>query len=179
MSQCYLTEFGVVELADEVLATLNRHRQLEPRSHEAGGQLFARFEDDRMRILRATEPTLTSRRGRTFFWPSRRDEQREIESLYAEGLHYVGDWHSHPEPYPEPSSDDVGKIEGIYAKSKHDLNCIVMLIVGTSDESEGIWLGSVSKAGVHQAERAEARPADGGAEGREHADVSRSRAKLR
>ncbi|WP_322046637.1 Mov34/MPN/PAD-1 family protein [Paraburkholderia sp. J67] len=179
MSKCYQTEFGVVELADEVLETLNRHRQLESISPEAGGQLFARFEADRMRILRATEPTLKSRRGRTYFWPSRRDEQREIESLYAEGLHYVGDWHSHPEPYPEPSSDDIEKIEGIYAKSKHDLNCIVMLIVGTSDEPEGIWFGSASKAGVHQAERAETRPADGGGGRRERAGVLRSKAKHR
>jgi integrative and conjugative element protein (TIGR02256 family) len=179
MSKCYLTEFGVVELDDEVLKTLNRHRQVESFSHEAGGQLFARFDVDRMRILRATEPTLKSRRGRTYFWPSRRDEQREIESLYAEGLHYVGDWHSHPEPYPEPSSDDIEKIEGIYAKSKHDLNCIVMLIVGTSDEPAGIWLGSASKAGVHPAEQTEPRPADGGAGEREHAGVLRSRAKHR
>ncbi|MFX1803066.1 Mov34/MPN/PAD-1 family protein [Paraburkholderia sp. A1RO-5] len=151
MSKCYLTEFGLVELADQVLETLNRHRQLDSLSREAGGQLFARFGADRMRILRATEPTLRSRRGRTYFWPSRREEQREIESLYAEGLHYVGDWHSHPEPYPEPSPDDIDKIEGIYAKSKHDLNCILMLIVGTSEDTEGLWLGSVSKGGVNRA----------------------------
>ncbi|WP_175725629.1 Mov34/MPN/PAD-1 family protein [Burkholderia ambifaria] len=151
MSKCYLTEFGLVELADEVLETLNRHRQLDSLSHEAGGQLFARFEADRMRILQATEPTSKSRRGRTYFWPSRREEQREIESLYAQGLHYVGDWHSHPEPYPEPSPDDIHKIEGIYAKSKHDLNCILMLIVGASEDAEGLWVGSASKAGVTRA----------------------------
>jgi len=151
MSKCYLTEFGLVELTDEVLETLNRHRQLENLSHEAGGQLFARFEADRMRILRATEPTPKSRRGRTYFWPSRREEQLEIESLYAEGLHYVGDWHSHPEPHPEPSSDDIEKIKGIHAKSKHDLNCILMLIVGTHKDAEGLWLASASNAGVTRA----------------------------
>lgn len=157
MSKCYRTEYGLVDVSDEVLNTLNRHRQLERLSNEAGGQLFARFEAEKMKILRATEPTSKSRRGRTFFWPSRREEQREIESLYAQGLHYVGDWHSHPEPYPEPSADDIEKIQGIYAKSKHDLNCILMLIVGTSEDAEGLWLGSVSKAGVTRAALTEAR----------------------
>lgn len=151
MSKRYLTEYGLVEVSDDVLNTLNRYRQVEHLSNEAGGQLFARFEADEMKISRATEPTSKSRRGRYFFWPSRREEQREIESLYTEGLHYVGDWHSHPEPYPEPSTDDVEKIQGIYANSKHDLSCILMLIVGTSEDADGLWLGSVSRAGVNRA----------------------------
>jgi integrative and conjugative element protein (TIGR02256 family) len=148
MSRCYLTPFGHVELSDDVLETLHRHRQLKAASREAGGQLFARFGNDGMVIVRATEPTAGSRRGRTFFWPSRRDEQKEIKALFAEGLHYVGDWHSHPEAFPEPSSADIDKMEGIYDESQHELNCMVMLIVGTSEAPAGIWLGSVSKTGV-------------------------------
>lgn len=67
MSTHYLTAFGRVELSDDVLDTLYRNRQLKSTSSEAGGQLFARFDTDTMVILRATEPTARSRRGRTFF----------------------------------------------------------------------------------------------------------------
>ncbi|QCP48322.1 hypothetical protein FAZ95_03455 [Trinickia violacea] len=155
MSKCYLTAFGHVELTDDVLDTLYRYRQIKATSSEAGGQLFARFDADRMVILCATEPTTKSRRGRTFFWPSRRDEQQEIEALFADGLHYVGDWHSHPESFPEPSSADIDKIQGIYGNSKHDLNCMMMLIVGTSETAEGIWFGSVSEDGLHPAKLVE------------------------
>ncbi len=151
MSKCYLTAFGHVELSDDVLDTLYCHRQLKATSSEAGGQLFARFDTNTMVILRATEPTVRSRRGRTFFLPSRRDEQKEIRALFAEGLHYVGDWHSHPEPFPEPSSADIAKMQGIYSESQHELNCMVMLIVGTSEAAAGIWLGSVSDDGVQPA----------------------------
>jgi len=155
MSKRYLTAFGQVELSDDVLDTLSRYRQIKPSSSEAGGQLFASFDGDRMVILRATEPTAKSRRGRTFFWPSRYDEQKEIKALFAEGLHYVGDWHSHPEFSPEPSSADIDKIQGIFGSSKHDLNCMVMLIVGTSEATDGVWFGSVSDEGVHHATQVE------------------------
>jgi len=155
MSKLYLTAFGQVELSEDVLDTLSRYRQIKASSSEAGGQLFASFDGDRMVILRATEPTAKSRRGRTFFWPSRQDEQKEIKALFAEGLHYVGDWHSHPELSPEPSSDDIDKILGIFGNSKHDLNCMVMLIVGTREAADGIWFGSVSDEGVHHAKQVE------------------------
>ncbi|MBU9628399.1 Mov34/MPN/PAD-1 family protein [Burkholderia multivorans] len=151
MTKCYLTAFGHVELSDDVLDTLYRNRQLKSTSSEAGGQLFARFDTDTMVIVRATEPTARSRRGRTFFCPSRPDEQKEIKALFAEGLHYVGDWHSHPEPFPEPSSADITKMEGIYSESQHELNCMMILIVGTSEAAAGIWLGSISDHGVQPA----------------------------
>jgi integrative and conjugative element protein (TIGR02256 family) len=151
MSKCYLTPFGQVELSDDVLNMLYRHRQQNATSSEAGGQLFGRFYADRMVIVRASEPSAKSRRGRTFFWPSRRDEQKEISALFADGLHYVGDWHSHPEPFPEPSSVDINKMQAIYSESQHELNCMVMLIVGTSESDSGVWLGSVSAEGVKSA----------------------------
>lgn len=152
MRRCYATAFGQVELSDNVLNTLYRYRQSKATSHEAGGQLFAHFNADRMVIMLATEPTSRSRHGRAFFLPFRREEQSEIETVFAEGLHYVGDWHSHPESFPEPSSADIDKIQEIYNNSTHQLNCMVMLILGTSEAPAGIWFGSVSKNGVEQAE---------------------------
>jgi integrative and conjugative element protein (TIGR02256 family) len=151
MSKYYATAFGRVELDDDVLATLYRYRQLKTTSKEAGGQLFAHFNADKMVIARATEPTSKSRRGRAFFWPFRCEEQIEIETLFGEGLHYVGDWHSHPESFPEPSLADIDKMQKIYSNSRHQLNCMVMLILGTSETAAGIWFGSVSNDGVKQA----------------------------
>ena len=85
-------------LTDPVIEHLLCHRQFGPGSREAGGQLFARFEGKTIRIERATGPRPSDRRSLMAFVPNRLAERREITRLFKEGLHYVGDWHTHPEP---------------------------------------------------------------------------------
>src|SRR3546814_8042190 len=73
------------------------------------------------------------RRTRTSYIPDRRAEQAEIFDRHARGLHYVGDWHTHPERYPQPSSPDAQSIAECVAKSTHQLNGFVLIIVGQAE----------------------------------------------
>ena len=128
-------------LADEVLAHFRRHRQLTGHSKEAGGQLFATFNSNRIQIERATGPRKKDRRGLTFFIPNRLSERREIAWQFKAGLHYVGDWHTHPEPRPQPSSTDIDSFQDMFHKSRHKLASFVMVIVGTVGPPEGMFVG--------------------------------------
>ena len=78
------------------------HRQLRWWHREAGGQLFARFALPDIVIEKATGPRRSDWRTRYSYRPNRRAEQREIRAHHAQGLHFVGDWHSHPSRFHDP-----------------------------------------------------------------------------
>ena len=128
-------------LSDAVLAHIESRRQLTPGSTEAGGQLFARIDGSCIIIERATGPRLSDRRSPFSFIPNRIAERREIKRLFKEGLHYAGDWHTHPERRPKPSGTDAGSFRDMFRKSRHQLAGFVMVIVGTDAPPAGLFVG--------------------------------------
>lgn len=125
---------------DSVLAYFTRHRQLLSRSKEAGGQLFARFAGNTIWIERATGPRPSDQRGFTIFVPNRLAERREIKRLFKKGLHYVGDWHTHPEAQPHPSQIDIESVCDMFQKSRHELAHFVMVVVGSDPFVIGLYV---------------------------------------
>lgn len=123
------------------LAHMSSHRQLSPVAREAGGQLFALFIDDNINVVLATGPRTTDLRSRRFFHADRKAEQLEIEHMFKAGLHYVGDWHTHPENRPSPSATDVAAMKERFLLSKHQLRGIVMVIVGRETPPDGLYVG--------------------------------------
>lgn len=139
---------GRVQLAEPCLAIFEAQRQRTRFQCETGGQLFARFLEGALVVERAT--CVRGARGRFSFHPNRVDEQREIETLFQEGLHYVGDWHTHPEGRPTPSGPDRTKMLEIFRQSEHQLPLMLMAIVGLEPFPEGLYLGTVNAAGITQ-----------------------------
>ena len=137
-------------LTDVVLAHFGRHRQLTHRSKEAGGQLFATFDHNRIQIERATGPRPADRRSLGTFIPNRIAERREIKRLFKKGLHYVGDWHTHPQPRPSPSSTDIDSFQDMFRKSRHRLASFVMVIVGTVEPPEDMFVALITNERVEQ-----------------------------
>ncbi len=113
-----------------VLDHFARHRQTDENPNEAGGQLFSSFEDGVIRVLRATGPRLTDKREPLIYVPDREEERKEIRKNFAKGLHFVGDWHTHPERVPSPSVIDVQNMQDCFRRSVHGLNFFVLAIVG-------------------------------------------------
>jgi integrative and conjugative element protein (TIGR02256 family) len=123
----------------QALATFDAHRQRRFLSREAGGQLFARVRKNDWDIITATGPRAGDRRGRFSFWPHRASEQGEIFEHHARGLDYVGDWHTHPEDTPNPSTDDLTSIAEVVRRSTHHLPGFLLLIVGRRAFPDGLW----------------------------------------
>ena len=150
---CGVIEYSIAGSGQTLIIThvvidhLKRHRQSSPRSREAGGQLFARFEGNTIRIERATGPRPSDRRGLRKFVPNRLAERREIKRLFKEGLHYVGDWHTHPESSPRPSQTDTDSFREMFRKSRHKLASFVIVISGTAAPPEGIFVGLCDETG--------------------------------
>lgn len=139
---------GSVCFPQEILAALREHRQLHSWSREAGGQLFAPSIGLKVTIEQITPPGSKDLRSRFSFQPQREAEQADIHRLFKAGLHYVGDWHTHPEDRPRPSRDDIEKITAIFRKSRHQLHAMLLVIVGRTLEVEGIYVAHVNAKGV-------------------------------
>ncbi|WP_145397895.1 Mov34/MPN/PAD-1 family protein [Paracoccus sulfuroxidans] len=125
-------------LEQNVLDHFVKWRQLDLKMPEAGGQLFGAVEGQRVKVKLATGPRRSDRRGRFFFIADRLAERLEISALHKSGLHYLGDWHTHPQYVPIPSGTDLSSMADLFARSKHDLNAFLMVIVGTAEFPEGL-----------------------------------------
>jgi len=138
----YLTASGdIVEFTAETLQTLAKYRQRRFWQSEAGGQLFADVLGKLVRVVHASKPKKADLRARFGFAPHRPTEQSEINELHAHGLHYVGDWHSHAQDRPAPSTTDAKSINECFRKSKHDLSGFVLAIVGKQAFPGGLYVG--------------------------------------
>lgn len=136
-----LTQSGqTLVLSDEVLNHFQAHRQTGHQEHEAGGQLFARIDGAEIIIEKATGPRKLDRRSRYSFCPSRMAERREIKKLFKTGLHYVGDWHTHPQSRPAPSQTDIRSFQEMFRRSRHQLKSFVMIIVGSDPGADGLFV---------------------------------------
>jgi len=128
----------IVVFETEALRKFRKHRQRRPWQLESGGQLFARFEAHRIVVSDASGPRPTDKRTRTSYVPDRRAERQEIVERHGQGLHYVGDWHTHREKVPTPSFIDSASIAECVRKSTHLLNGFLLVVVGQADPPGGL-----------------------------------------
>lgn len=137
---------GAIHLAAPCIEMLEKHRQRTRFHREIGGQLFARFNLGVLIVECAT--CVKGARSRFSFHPNRIEEQREIDALFEKGLHYVGDWHTHPEGRPTPSTPDRTKMLEIFQQSKHQLPYMLIAIVGLESFPAGLFLGAVESGEI-------------------------------
>ncbi len=130
-----------VLFTEDVVKHFGSHRQRWSWCSEAGGQLFAKLSLAQIEICKATGPYRSDARGRHLFHPDREKENHDIKEHFGQGLHYVGDWHTHPEKYPKPSADDFASIADSFKRSTHELIGFLLVIVGTHNSPDGLWIG--------------------------------------
>jgi integrative and conjugative element protein (TIGR02256 family) len=123
-------------LSDPVVEHFALYQQVRHNQTEAGGQLFARLTRYEIFVEEATGPRPTDRRGRTHYTPDRQAERKEIRERFDLGLHYVGDWHTHPENVPVPSPIDRFTISDCSRRSTHKLAGFLLIVVGNGSFPE-------------------------------------------
>ena len=131
-------ERGLVRFRPSVVAHLWRHRQSRLWRSESGGQLFATVSDQLVEIVEATGPRRSDCRSLFCYVPDREAERVEIRERFAEGLHFVGDWHSHRQRHPLPSTTDVESMVDMVRRSDHSLAGFLLVIVGTTKFPAGL-----------------------------------------
>lgn len=132
-----------------VLGIFSKHRQqqMEP---ESGGLLFAEFDFPLIQVVEVSVPHATDKRWRTLFIPNRVQQRKLIKQCFKNGRHFVGEWHTHPEPKPTPSGLDLKSMGDAFVKSYHELNYFIMVIVGNKEETLELWVSAHDGVGHHR-----------------------------
>jgi integrative and conjugative element protein (TIGR02256 family) len=121
---------GQLVVSSHVLDHFRRHQQSHWRHAEAGGQLFARLTPYEIFVEGVTGPRSSDIRSRFSYVADRKLERKEILEGFLHGLHYVGDWHTHPERAPVPSRVDQATMAECSRRSLHRLGGFLLVVVG-------------------------------------------------
>ncbi len=140
-------------IAESALATLAGHIQGETSRAEAGGVLLGRHLIDSPDIVidEATIPQASDRRRRFSFFRSSTHNSIATTRWKESGgkVAYVGLWHSHPEPVPNPSGTDLEDWRKALSRDQFDGDYLFFIILGMTEV--GCWVGnrqgSISKLG--------------------------------
>jgi len=129
-----------------VLSYISQYRQTYRKHPESGGQLFARITSKIVIVAAATGPHKKDNRHRFSFVPNKKRLNAEILTFFAKNLHYVGDWHTHPQKHPEPSWLDLSSMRKCFKKSRHELEHFLLVIVGNAASANRIWVGLINNS---------------------------------
>lgn len=139
---CRKKHISCVTISDEASKAI--HCEVESTlTSETGGILIGYVDDGHVRILRATGPGPHAVKTATLFDRDVAFVQSELEKakkdLGTEGQ-YLGEWHSHLEKDPEPSTIDICSMVGIANAENYTTSCPLLLIAGVDTE-----VGKVTK----------------------------------
>lgn len=142
---------GVIKISSGALKLLNKFRQIDTSNKEAGGVLLGRFILDSNNIIidKVTSPQSKDRRSRFSFRKLDNYHQNRITQEWTESegkINYIGEWHSHPERHPTPSSLDVQEWKRKSKEDVYDHDFLVFIIIGI--KSINAWLASKSDQSV-------------------------------
>lgn len=128
-----------ISFPESVVNKLISYIQLQGET-ERGGLLFARFKFPEVCISNISLPYRHDIQGIYSFIPNQRHQNIEIFRNYKNGLHFVGEWHTHPQSHPVPSCIDLLSMKDSYLKSRHELNYFLLLILGNTCDFNLTWL---------------------------------------
>ena len=117
----------------DVLHVMRPFRQTRPDQSEACGILLGYEWDAAQHVIMATEPQASDIRGRAFYTRNVAGHLKTArEAWTASGglVGYVGEWHSHPQVSPAPSSTDIAEAKKL---ATSNAQTIISLIMGTSE----------------------------------------------
>ncbi|WP_299096995.1 Mov34/MPN/PAD-1 family protein [uncultured Winogradskyella sp.] len=122
-------------IEDNVLNLFKNFKQTG-RKHERGGILLGEVSSKEIRIKRASIPTVFDSSSRFSFNRNKKSAQIITDYEYNNSngkIIYLGEWHTHPEKKPSPSSIDCKMISNQFRKNKINEWFLLMIIVGLDD----------------------------------------------
>ena len=130
---------GYLLIHSGVLDTFSNYKQEDSESLEAGGILLGSRRGPHIELLKITQPQNTDIRRRHSFDRStiRHSDIAITEWKGSNGyVDYLGEWHTHPEHTPHPSTVDVSEMSDIASTREFDI--MLSVIVGI----KSLWIGA-------------------------------------
>ena len=131
-----------LKIANEVVAEMLRFKQDTNDKPESGGILLGYYiEKSSFTITDITVPSNFDKSSRFNFVRNKKSAQNAIDKYFRKSAGkkiYLGEWHSHPEDFPTPSSLDCKSIREQIRFNKLNSNIIFMIIIGNKGLSISI-----------------------------------------
>ena len=127
-----------VDINSRCIAHWAQYRQTRIWHKERGGLLFAPTVGSRtgsVEIVNASGPHAADQAGRRWLKLDHTQCMIDINDRFEEGLHFVGYWHTHPEPRPILSNMDRRSLTRVLKLGGVDLTRIIAFVVG-NDKTE-------------------------------------------
>lgn len=125
----------LIYLQQQPLEVFSRYVQEGQYSKEAGGILLGHVRGQHLEIIEATEPTAWDKRFRFLFERMPHLHRQLAMKRWKESnglVRYVGEWHTHPQNHPTPSSVDLHEWQ-LLSSSRQDGRPLLAVIVGRFD----------------------------------------------
>lgn len=129
----YLDRTIVVE--PSVLIEINQFQQCKAHQPEQGGILLGEWRGQHMRVTSITRPQPEDKATRHSFIRCGRTHSQLVRTEWEKSdgaTNYLGEWHTHPEPYPTPST-----IDSTNWKRLNGPDPVLLMIQGTIS----VWWG--------------------------------------
>jgi integrative and conjugative element protein (TIGR02256 family) len=140
--------FNCVDVLSDAQAAIEKE-VVSHHPYETGGVLIGKY-DENLRLATvylATGPTIDSEHKPTTFKrgiEGIKDQITFAQQNISPKLHYIGEWHSHPNNKPYPSYTDLKQMQ-IFAKNRQfGIKSPLLLIVGGNPPSKLDWLFSLN-----------------------------------
>lgn len=117
----------------EPLQTVRHTAEQARFKHEVGGILLGCIRGDYLHVLQATPPQAADRFSFTRFWRASTGHQEIATDAWRSSnktITYIGEWHSHPERVPVPSTIDHADWRTQIQKQERDLAFIIQGMEG-------------------------------------------------
>jgi len=133
----------ILHIEDVALAKLFKYIQCFHEAKESGGILIGKKVNGREEyyLCDISEPSVMDRRSRFSFVRNKVSAQRIINKKWREsnGIeNYMGEWHTHPENKPTPSTTDRELIQQIIKDNSNVFPKVFLIIVG---KDRSLYLG--------------------------------------
>ena len=112
---------------------IERFKQTHKKDSEAGGILLGQVTEKNVYILKVTIPNKFDSASRCSFDCNKDAAQIIINYEFfnsGQKTIYIGEWHTHPEDYPNPSVVDNKMIDKQYFKNKLNEPFLILIIQG-------------------------------------------------
>ncbi|RNB82185.1 hypothetical protein EDM59_21080 [Brevibacillus nitrificans] len=121
-----------------------QYKQLNRYDKEAGGILIGRIllENGNFIVDDVSEPMKQDIRTRITFKRAPNGHQEYFDQKWAESqgrCFYLGEWHTHPEPVPNPSPVDILGWKRIMSL-EHEVETLFFIIIG--QRQINVWFGN-------------------------------------
>jgi integrative and conjugative element protein (TIGR02256 family) len=136
-----------LRVSKKVIKTFEKYEQKEGR-HEAGGILLGYVAKDYVVITDATTPNRFDLKTFFSFIRAKIPAQLRIDKAWKKSSGtkiYLGEWHTHSELNPTPSSEDRQMISKTLQETSMEIDFLYLMIVGLKGT---YWLGRQTGEGL-------------------------------